>query len=150
MSIIINYCALVLTLLEAIFSKIGSCQTPGDVTLMILTTIKNIMNPINHQSPAFANLFPFPSFLFRIEITETENSTIAGIIRDTNIDLLGNSKGENDEMVSRISIPAIIAASAWTISLALISSLTLDGFISKDSDFVIIRYLCFCHDFSQN
>jgi hypothetical protein len=50
--------------------------------------------------------------LFKIKITETENNTIAGIIRDTNIDLLGNSKGENDEMVSRISIPAITAASA--------------------------------------
>jgi hypothetical protein len=52
------------------------------------------------------------SFLFRIKIAETENNAIAGIIRDTNIDLLGNSKGENDEMVSRISIPAITVASA--------------------------------------
>jgi hypothetical protein len=84
----------------------------GDVTLIILIAIRNIMNPINHQNPAFARLLPETSFLFRIKIAETENNTIAGIIRDTNIDLLGNSKGENDEMVSRISIPAITAASA--------------------------------------
>jgi hypothetical protein len=30
---------------------------------------------------------------------------------DTNIDLFGNSKGENDEIVKRIRMPAIIAAS---------------------------------------
>jgi hypothetical protein len=42
---------------------------------------------------------------------ETENNAIAGIIRDTNIDLLGNSKGEKEEIVRRIRMPAIIAAS---------------------------------------
>jgi hypothetical protein len=42
---------------------------------------------------------------------ETENNAIAGIIMDTNIDLFGNSKGENDEVVKRIRMPAIIAAS---------------------------------------
>jgi hypothetical protein len=30
---------------------------------------------------------------------------------ETNIDLFGNSKGENDEVVKRIRMPAIIAAS---------------------------------------
>ena len=84
----------------------------GDVTLIILIAIKNTMNPINHQNPAFASFLPKTSFLFRVNIAETENNTIAGIIRDTNIDLFGNSKGEKDEMVSRISIPAITAASA--------------------------------------
>jgi hypothetical protein len=35
---------------------------------------------------------------------------IAGIIMDTNVDLLGNSKGEKEEIVRRIRILAIIAA----------------------------------------
>jgi hypothetical protein len=106
------YCVPVLILLDAIFSKTGSCQIFGDVTLIMLIAIRNIMNPINHQNPAFASLLPKSSLLFRIKIEEIENNTIAGIIRDTNMDLFGNSKGENDEMVSRISIPAITAASA--------------------------------------
>jgi hypothetical protein len=84
----------------------------GDITLIILIAIRNIMNPINHQNPAFASFLPKTSLLFRIKIAETENNTVAGIIRDTNMDPLGNSKGENDEMVSRISIPTITAASA--------------------------------------
>jgi hypothetical protein len=67
---------------------------------------------------------------------EIENNAIAGIIRDTNIDLLGNSKGEKEEIVRRIRIPAIIAASVWIISLPLISSLVSDGVILK------IRIFC--------
>jgi hypothetical protein len=42
---------------------------------------------------------------------EIENSAIAGIIKDTNIDLFGNSNGEKEEIVRRIRIPAIMAAS---------------------------------------
>jgi hypothetical protein len=51
------------------------------------------------------------NFLSIVLRAETENNAIAGMIRDTNIDLLGNSKGENDEIVRRIRMPAIIAAS---------------------------------------
>jgi O-antigen ligase len=76
---------------------------------------------------------------------EIENNAIAGIIRDTNIDLLGNSKGEKEEIVRRIRIPAIIAASVWIISLPLISSLVPDGFILKILIILYnIKYVCFC------
>lgn len=75
---------------------------------------------------------------------EIENNAIAGIIRDTNIDLLGNSKGEKEEIVRRIRIPAIIAASVWIISLPLISSLVPDGFILKILIILHnIKYVCF-------
>jgi hypothetical protein len=50
----------------------------GDVTLIILIAIRNTMNPINYQNPAFASLLPKTSLLFRIKIAETENNTIAG------------------------------------------------------------------------
>ena len=39
---------------------------------------------------------------------ETENNAIAGIMRETNIDLLGNSKGEKEEIVRRIRIAASV------------------------------------------
>jgi hypothetical protein len=42
---------------------------------------------------------------------ESENNAIIGIMRQTNMDLLGNSKGEKEEIVRRIRMPAIIAAS---------------------------------------
>jgi hypothetical protein len=84
----------------------------GDVIFIMLTIIKNIMNPINQYNPAFANLFPIINFFSMTHRAETENNVIAGIIRDTNIDLLGNSKGEKEEIVRRIRMPAIIAASS--------------------------------------
>jgi hypothetical protein len=37
---------------------------------------------------------------------------MAGIMRETNIDLLVNSNRENDETVRRITMPATIASSA--------------------------------------
>ena len=49
---------------------------------------------------------------------------------DTNIDLFGNSKGEND-VVKRIRMPAIIAASVLNNILPLICSLVSDGIISE-------------------
>jgi len=42
---------------------------------------------------------------------ETENNEITGIMRETKMDLLGNLKGEKEEIVRRIRMPAIIAAS---------------------------------------
>jgi hypothetical protein len=70
---------------------------------------------------------------------ETENNAIAGIIMDTNIDLFGNSKGENDEVVKRIRMPAIIAASVLNNILPLICSLVSDGIIQERYNF-ICRY----------
>jgi hypothetical protein len=51
------------------------------------------------------------NFLSMMQSAETEKNAIAGIMSDTNMDLLGNSKGEKEEIARRIRMPAIIAAS---------------------------------------
>ena len=56
---------------------------------------------------------------------------MAGIIRDTNIDLLGNSNGEKEEIVRSIRMPAMMAPSVWIMSLPLISPLFSDAFNLK-------------------
>jgi hypothetical protein len=70
---------------------------------------------------------------------ETENNAIVGMIRDTNIDLLGNSNGENDELVRKYKNSCNNSCVRLNNIFTIISSLV--------SDEVILETLTILHHY---
>ena len=93
------------------------CQKSGAITLMIFTTAKNIINPIIIANPPMLNLLALSVLFSRTSIAEKAKTATIGTVIDIKIDLLGNSAGENEEIVRRIKSPESIVTSIRIISL---------------------------------
>ena len=85
--------------------------------MTIFTIAKNIINPIINTKPPLANLFALSILFSRTLNAENANTATIGTVIDTKIDLLGNSTGENEEIVRRINRPEIIVVSIRMMSL---------------------------------
>lgn len=70
-------------------------------------------------NPALANFRAYEILSSNAKKAETANKPTIGTADETNTDLFGNSKGENDDIVNSIKIPEITVASTRMMSLAL-------------------------------
>lgn len=105
---------------ETIFPATGlSLNISGATIFPTLTVPMNIINITMATNPALANFLAYGMLSSNAKKDEIANKPTIGTADDTKTDLLGNSKGENDDIVSNIKMPEITVASAITISLAL-------------------------------
>ena len=77
---------------------------------MILTVPINIINAIMEINPILLNFMAFSFLLFRLKKHAVEKKITIITAMDTNIDRLGNSAGEKEEIVNNIKNPPIIVA----------------------------------------
>jgi hypothetical protein len=84
---------------------------------MIFTTAKNTINPIINTKPPMLNLLALSVLFSKTSIAEKANTATIGTVIDMKIDLLGNSAGENEEIVRRIKRPESIVTSIRIMSL---------------------------------
>ena len=96
-------------LLLAILDVMGSLlQIEGSMILMILTVPINIINAITEINPILLNLMAFSILLFRLKKHAVEKKITIITAMDTNIDRLGNSAGEKEEIVNNIKHPPLL------------------------------------------
>jgi hypothetical protein len=112
----------VVLLLLAILDVMGSLlQIVGSMILMMLTVPINIINAIMEINPILLNFMAFSFLLFRLKKHAIEKKITIITAMDTNIDLLGNSAGEKEEIVYNIKNPPIIVAFKVTMLFESIS-----------------------------
>ena len=70
-------------------------------------------------NPALANFRAYEILSSNAKKDETANKPTMGTADETNTDLFGNSKGENDDIVKSIKMPEITVASTRMMSLEL-------------------------------
>jgi hypothetical protein len=119
-------CALLLLLLplplefETILSATGVCLNISGATIFPTFTVPiKIIKTTMATNPALASLLAHRTLLSNANNEEIANRPTIGTAEDTKTDLLGNSKGEKDEIVKSIKIPEITVASTMIMSLAL-------------------------------
>ena len=78
---------------------------------------QNTINPIINTKPPMLNLLALSVLFSKTLIAEKANTATIGTVIDIKIDLLGNSAGENEEIVRRIKRPESIVTSIRIISL---------------------------------
>jgi hypothetical protein len=84
---------------------------------MIITTAKNTINPTINTKPPMLNLLALSVLFSKTSIAEKANTATIGTVIDMKIDLLGNSTGENEEIVRRIKRPESMVTSIRIMSL---------------------------------
>jgi hypothetical protein len=105
---------------ETIFSAMGlSLSVSGATIFPTFTVPMNIIKMTIATNPALANLLAYEILSSNAKKDETANKPTMGTADETNTDLFGNSKGENDDIVKSIKMPEITVASARMMSLAL-------------------------------
>jgi hypothetical protein len=105
---------------ETIFSAMGlSLNISGATIFPTLTVPMNIINTTMATNPALANFLAYEILSSNAKKDEIANKPTIGTADDTKTDLFGNSKGENDDIVSNIKMPEITVAFTITISLTL-------------------------------
>jgi hypothetical protein len=105
---------------ETIFSATGlSLNISGATIFPTLTVPMNIINTTMATNPALANFLAYEILSSSAKKDEIANKPTIGTADDTKTDLFGNSKGENDDIVSNIRMPEITVAFTITISLTL-------------------------------
>ncbi len=78
--------------------------------LMMLAVPINIINAITEINPILLNFMAFSFLLSRLKKHAVEKKITIITAMDTNIDRLGNSAGEKEEIVNNIKNPPIIVA----------------------------------------
>lgn len=105
---------------ETILSATGlSLSISGATIFPTFTVPMNIMKITIATNPALANFLAYEILSSNAKKDETANKPTMGTADETKTDLFGNSKGENDDIVSSIKIPEIIVASTMIISFVL-------------------------------
>lgn len=105
---------------ETILSATGlSLSISGATIFPTFTVPMNIMKITIAMNPALANFLAYEILSSNAKKDETANKPTIGTADETKTDLFGNSKGENDDIVSSIKIPEIIVASTMIISFVL-------------------------------
>lgn len=105
---------------ETILSATGlSLSISGATIFPTFTVPMNIMKITMAKNPALANFLAYEILSSNAKKDETANKPTIGTADETKTDLFGNSKGENDDIVSSIKIPEIIVASTMIISFVL-------------------------------
>jgi len=111
---------LLLVEFETILSAIGLClQMSGATILPTFTVPINSMKITIATNPALANFLAYEILSSNAKKDETANKPTMGTADETNTDLFGNSKGENDDIVNSIKMPEITVASTRMMSLVL-------------------------------
>jgi hypothetical protein len=77
---------------------------------MILTVPMNIINAIMEINPILLSLMAFSFLLLRLKKHAAQKKITIITAMDTNIERLGNSAGEKEEIVNNIKNPPIIVA----------------------------------------
>ncbi len=77
---------------------------------MIFTAPMNAMNAIIDTNPILLNFMAFSILSCRLKKHAAENKITIITAMDTKIERLGNSAGENEEIVNKIRNPPIIVA----------------------------------------
>lgn len=77
---------------------------------MIFTAPMNAMNSIIDTNPILLNFMAFSILSCRLKKHAVENKITIITAMDTKIERLGNSAGENEEIVNKIRNPPIIVA----------------------------------------
>jgi hypothetical protein len=112
---------MLVSLFVAIFDAPGtSDQIPGSIMLITFTKPMNIINKIIAMNPILDKRIPLLSLSLKYFKQAKENiiTMITAIV--TNIERLGNSVGEKDDIVSNIRRPPIIVASIISRSFGFI------------------------------
>jgi hypothetical protein len=105
---------------ETIFSAMGlSLSVSGATILPTFTVPMNSIKMTIATNPALANLLAYEILSSNAKKEETAKKPTMGTADETNTDLFGNSKGENDDIVNSIKMPEITVASTRMMSLAL-------------------------------
>jgi hypothetical protein len=105
---------------ETIFSAMGlSLSVSGATIFPTFTVPMNSIKMTIATNPALANLLAYENLSSNAKKDETANKPTMGTADETNTDLFGNSKGENDDIVNSIKIPEITVASTRMMSLVL-------------------------------
>jgi hypothetical protein len=105
---------------ETIFSETGlSLRVSGATIFPTFTVPMNIIKTTIATNPALANFLAYETLSSNAKNDETANKPTIGTAEETNTDLFGNSKGENDDIVNSIKMPEITVASTMMMSLIL-------------------------------
>jgi|GEM_PF-6605676 len=105
---------------ETIFSAMGlSLSVSGATMFPTFTAPMNSIKMTILTNPAFANFRAYEILSSNAKKDETANKPTMGAADETNTDLFGNSKDENDDIVKSIKMPEITVASTRMMSLAL-------------------------------
>ena len=91
----------------------------GSIMLIIFKIPMNIINMIMDMNPILENNIPILSLLFKELKEASENIITIATAMVTNIERLGNSAGENDEIVSNIRNPPMMVVSIISKSFGL-------------------------------
>src|SRR6185437_7322786 len=96
----------------AILPIIGSLvHIVGSIILIIFTVPMNVINAIMDMNPILLNFIAFSILSPRLKKHALENKITIITAIDTKIERLGNSLGENEEIVNNIRNPPIIVES---------------------------------------
>ena len=106
--IIVDYGTVIFTILPIIGSLI---HIVGSMILIIFTVPMNVINAIMDINPILLNFIAFSILSPRLKKHALENKITIITAIDTKIERLGNSVGENEEIVNNIRNPPIIVES---------------------------------------
>ncbi len=98
----------------------------GSIILMIFTAPMNAMNAIIDTNPILLNFMAFSILSCRLKKHAVENKITIITAMETKIERLGNSAGENEEIVNKIRNPPIIVA--FRVTRVLVSKFLLNYF----------------------
>jgi hypothetical protein len=102
----------------AILDMIGSLvHIVGSIILIIFAAPMNIINAIMDMNPILLNLIAFSILSCKLKKHAIENRITIITAIETKIERLGNSAGENEEIVNKIRNPPIIVALRLTMVL---------------------------------
>ena len=79
----------------------------------------NIIKTTIATNPVLANFLAYEILSSNAKNDEIANKPTMGTADETNTDLFGNSKGENEDIVNSIKMPEITVASTMMMSLVL-------------------------------